>query len=263
MYLLFNGGRIHYTDYGKGRPLIFLHGYLETSEVWQSFAGKLAAGFRIITIDLPGHGHSDSFGKIHTMELMAEVVRELIVSAGLNRVFLTGHSLGGYVTLAFADLYPELLSGYCLFHSQPFADTPETIEKRMREIALAGQGNKEMFYPGNIRRMFADQNLENFSSAVQHSTEIASGLSDAGIIAVLNGMIARSSRLSVMESGAVPYLWILGAMDNYIPCEAMQKRVKLPHNARLVVLNNSGHMGFIEEEEAAVKYIINFVSSLS
>ena len=72
---------------------------------------------------------------------------------------------------------------------------------------------------------------------------------DEGIIAVLNGMMARPSRLSVMEEGKVPCLWILGAMDNYIPCDTIQKRVKLPSNARVVVLEKSGHMGFIEEED--------------
>jgi pimeloyl-ACP methyl ester carboxylesterase len=263
MYMLFNGGRIHYNDFGKGEPLILLHGYLETSEVWQSFAEKLADSFRVISLDLPGHGSSDSFGTTYTMEFMAEAVRELIDSAGLSKVFLTGHSLGGYVTLAFADLYPELLSGYCLFHSQPFPDTPETIEKRMREIALVEQGKKEMFYPGNITRMYAAPNLEKFSEAVRHSVDLASRLSDTGIIAVLNGMMVRPSRLSVIENGRVPCLWILGALDNYIPCVAMQKRVRLPSNGRLVVLSNSGHMGFIEEEEKSVKSLTDFIRSLS
>jgi pimeloyl-ACP methyl ester carboxylesterase len=263
MYLLFNGGRIHYNDFGKGETLILLHGYLETSEIWQSFAEKLAASFRVITVDLPGHGSSDSYGATHTMDFMAEAVRELIDTAGLTKVFLTGHSLGGYVTLAFADLYPELLRGYCLFHSQPFPDTPETIEKRLREIALVEQGKKEMFYPENIARMFAAQNLENFPEAVHYSTDLASRLSDTGIIAALNGMMVRPSRLSVMENGKVPLLWILGALDNYIPCIAMQKRVKLPANARLIVLSSSGHMGFIEEEEESVKSLSNFIRSLS
>jgi pimeloyl-ACP methyl ester carboxylesterase len=262
MYLLFNGCRIYYNDHGKGVPVILLHGYLETSEIWQSFAERMAFNFRVITVDLPGHGFSDSCGAIHTMEFMAAVVRELLDSLGLNKVFLTGHSLGGYVTLAFADLWPELLSGYCLFHSQPFPDTPETIEKRMRELALAEEGNKEMFYPGNITKMYAASNLEIFSEAIQRSKGIASKLSDTGIIAVLNGMMIRPSRLSVMENGNVPCLWILGAFDNYISCEAMQKRVNLPPNARLVVLSKSGHMGFIEEENLSIKVLSEFINSL-
>jgi pimeloyl-ACP methyl ester carboxylesterase len=262
MFLLFKGCRIYYNDLGKGMPVVLLHGYLETSEIWQSFAERMAANFRVITVDFPGHGFSDSCGATYTMEFMAAVVRELVESLDLDKVFLTGHSLGGYVALAFADLYPELLSGYCLFHSQPFPDTPETIEKRMREIALAEEGNKEMFYPVNITRMYAASNHEIFSEAIRRSKEIASKLSDRGIIAVLNGMMSRPSRLSVMEKGNVPCLWILGASDNYISCEAIQKRVNLPHNARLVVLSNSGHMGFIEEENLSIKVLNEFISNL-
>ena len=180
----------------------------------------------------------------------------------LIKVFLTGHSLGGYVTLAFADLYPELLSGYCLFHSQPFPDTPETIEKRMREIALVEQGNKEMFYPESITRMYATSNLEKFSEAVQHSEEIASKLSDAGIIAVLNGMMGRPSRLSVMENGKVPYLWIMGALDNYIPARPCGKGLIFHPMPDWLSSVNRGIMGFIEEEELSIKALSDFIRQL-
>jgi pimeloyl-ACP methyl ester carboxylesterase len=263
MFFKFSGSRISYNDSGQGKPVVLLHGYLETSEVWQDFAVKLSEKFRVIVIDLPGHGLSDTFGSNHTMEFMATVIRELLGNLGLNKVFLTGHSLGGYVTLAFLDLFPDSLSGYCLFHSQPFPDTPETIEKRMREIALVNEGNTEMFYPGNITKMYGESNLELFSEAVQRSKAIASRLNGKGIIALLNGMIERPSRLSVMQEGRVPCLWILGAMDNYISCKSMQLRVKMPANARLVVLKNSGHMGFIEEEDLSIKILSDFVGSLS
>ena len=83
--------------------------------------------------------------------------------------------------------------------------------------------------------------------------EIASGISGEGLIAVLNGMMARPSRLAVMEEGRVPCLWILGGMDNYIPYEAIQKRVMMPENSSVVVLRGSGHMGFVEEEELSAK----------
>ena len=119
---------------------------------------------------------SDTYGSTHTMEFMANVVKELLDSLSIKKVFLTGHSLGGYVTLAFLELFPDSLSGYCLFHSQPFPDTPETIEKRMREIALVKEGKKEMFYPENIKRMFAGSNLEIFSEAFKHSKKLLHGL---------------------------------------------------------------------------------------
>ena len=116
---------------------------------------------------------------------MANIVKELLDSLHIGKVFLTGHSLGGYVTLAFLELFPDSLLGYCLFHSQPFPDTPETIEKRKREIALVKEGKKELFYPDNITRMFAGSNLELFPGALRRSQEIAGGLKDETIIAVL------------------------------------------------------------------------------
>jgi pimeloyl-ACP methyl ester carboxylesterase len=261
MFFPFGGGRIHYSVAGEGDPVVLLHGYLETSEIWNGFARKLAEHFRVIAIDLPGHGKSDTFGSTHTMEFLASAVRELLAVLDTGQVFLTGHSLGGYVTLAFLDLYPESLSGYCLFHSQPFPDTPETIEKRMREIALVKEGNKGLFYPDNIKRMYARPRLEKFQGAVSRSMELAAGLSDEGITAMLNGMMQRPSRVAVMEEGRVPGLWILGAMDSYIPCETMPARVKLPGNSRVVILNESGHMGFIEEEDKALEVLVGFIGN--
>jgi pimeloyl-ACP methyl ester carboxylesterase len=262
MFFLFNGVKIHYTDEGKGIPVVLLHGYLESSEAWNGFARKMATRFRIISVDLPGHGLSDSFGTIHTMEFIATVVKELTEDLNLNRIFLIGHSLGGYVTLAFLELFPDSLLGYSLFHSQPFPDTPETTDKRLREIALVREGKKEMFCSSDIEKMFAVSNLEVFLEDVRRLKKNALQTSDKGIIAILNGMMARPSRLSVMEAGRVPCLWILGEMDNYIPCAAIQARIELPSNARMVILSNSGHMGYIEEVDLAIKVVSDFVESL-
>ena len=263
MFFSYKKGRIHYTDSGSGKEIILLHGYLESSEVWNGFAEKLQSQFRIISIDLPGCGLSDVYGEVHSMEFMATVIKELIDSLKLKKVFMTGHSLGGYVTLAFLELFPDQLSGYCLLHSQPFPDTPAALEKRRREIEIVKVGKKNLMYPDNVIRMFATSNLVKFSNALQKSKDIASQIPGEGIIAVLNGMMIRPSRLSFMEKGNVPCLWILGLMDNYIPCEHIQTMVNLPFNARLVVLKNSGHMGFIEEEKLAVKTVSDFVSSLA
>ena len=256
-------GQINYADQGSGVVIVLIHGYLETLDVWNDFACKLAGQYRVISPDLPGHGNSDIYGETHTMEFMAEAIKELLKSLNIKKAFLTGHSLGGYVAVAFAELFPEILSGYCLFHSHPLEDTPEALEKREREIALVKGGKKDLMYPDNIAKMFATSNLQKFSASLQRSKEIASSLPGDGIIAVLKGMMARPSRLKVMEEGKVPCLWILGAMDNYINCELAQTKVKLPQNAELIVLKNSGHLGFIEEEELSLKVIESFMERLA
>ena len=258
-YFKFRNGRIHYTDQGSGETVMLIHGYLETSEIWECFAGRLAENFRVLTVDIPGHGKSDICSPVLTMEFIAGVLKELLAGEGIMKAFLVGHSLGGYVTLAFAEIYCEMLSGYCLFHSHPLADTPETIEKRKQEINLVEAGRKDLVYPGAILKMFAAPGNERFREELKRSVQIASKIPGDSIIAVLTGMMERPSRLSVMERGIVPCLWILGAMDNYIDCNAIRTKVKLPASAEIVILKNSGHLGFIEEEDLSLEVLSEFI----
>ena len=259
MFFTYKSRRICYTATGEGTAIVLLHGYLESSEVWNGFRDKLSSEFRVISVDLPGHGLSDIYEETHSMEFMATVIKELLDSLSIEKVFITGHSLGGYVALAFLELFPDYLSGYCLFHSHPFADSPEAIDKRKREIAIVKAGKKHLMYPDNVIRMFAPSNIDKNSEALRRSKEIASKIPGDGIIAVLNGMMQRPSRVVVMEEGRVPCLWILGYMDNYIPYDVIQTKVILPVNARVVLLRKSGHLGFIEEEDKSVEAIRNFV----
>jgi pimeloyl-ACP methyl ester carboxylesterase len=258
----FRNGGIHYRDQGRGMVIVLVHGHLETSEIWSSFAGKLAEKFRVISVDLPGHGKSDIFGEVHTLEFMATVLRDLIGSLGIEKIFMTGHSMGGYVTMAFVDIYPDLLAGYCLFHSHPLADSAEVVMKRKLDINTVRAGGKNKLIPVSIPKMFANSNLQTFPDALHRSMKIASSVPADGIIAALKGMMARPSRLRVMEEGRVPCLWLLGAMDNYIDCQQIQTKVKLPGNAEVHILNGSGHMGFIEEEERSLEIVAEFAGKL-
>ncbi len=262
MFHLIQGRKIWFTDSGSGSPIVLLHGYLESSEIWNGFGEKLAEKFRVISIDLPGHGLSEVWDEIHPMEMMAGVVKELLDTLKVEKAFVAGHSLGGYVALAFLELHQDYLSGYCLFHSHPMPDSPEVIEKRRREIFLVRSGKKDLMYPDNIERMFATSNLDKFPEALVNSKKIASLIPADGIIAVLNGMILRPSRIRLMEEGKVPCLWILGTMDNYIPVGTIREKVKLPANAKVAVLEGSGHMGFVEQEDRSVEIITDFVGSL-
>ena len=261
-YIIYNGGKIHYSDSGSGRTIVLLHGYLESSDIWEEFSGLLSDRYRVISVDLPGHGRSTVYGESHTMEFMASGLWQLLTSLDIKDPVIVGHSLGGYVALAFVEQYPADISGYCLFHSHPFADTPETKEKREREINLVRMGKKYLMYPSNISMMFANSNIERLKDAVERSKAIASSISDEGIIAVLKGMMSRPSRLHIMEEGRVPCLWILGRHDNYIQCDSVQARVRLPFNAKVVILENSGHLGFIEEPQVSATALSQFIEGL-
>jgi pimeloyl-ACP methyl ester carboxylesterase len=261
-HIIIKGKKISYSDTGKGVPVVLVHGYLETSEIWESFSKKLSEQFRVITIDLPGHGYSEFPENADSLEFIASVIKDLIDSLRSGKVILAGHSLGGYITLAFLELYPEKLHGYCLFHSHPLSDTSESKEKRDKEIKLVSEGKRDSFISDNIRRLFATFNLEKMQDSVKRSIKIASNVSSEGIIAVLKAMKSRPSRVKVMEAGNVPGLWILGKYDNLIAHDTIQQKVSIPANLKVTILENSGHMGFIEEEDLSVKVFKEFVQNL-
>lgn len=261
-YFQYGKNQVRYFMSGTGPIVVLLHGYLESAEVWSEFGEMLSGKFTVISVDLPGHGLSGIYGVTHSMDFMATAVKDLLESLGIKKIFLAGHSMGGYVTLAFLELFPEMLTGYCLFHSHPFADPPANIEKRKNEIRYVKDGKKNLMYPVNIEKMFATANLSLFPEKLRKLKSIASATPDDGIVALLNGMMARSSRASVMEEGKVPCLWIFGARDNYINHEEVLKKINLPANAEVAVLENSGHLGFIEEEEKALNLVTAFAGNL-
>ncbi|MEZ5071198.1 MAG: alpha/beta fold hydrolase [Bacteroidales bacterium] len=137
------GVDVVYYDEGDGPCVVLLHGYLESAAIWGPFARTLTGRFRVLRMDLPGHGESGTWGSIHRMEDLATTVRDIVEEEGLRRILLVGHSMGGYVTMAFADLYPELLAGYVLLHSTPFADSEEKKQNRDREISLIQCGKRD------------------------------------------------------------------------------------------------------------------------
>src|SRR5690606_33245485 len=97
---------LYYEVKGEGRPLVLLHGYLENLKMWESIGKKLSEEYKLIRIDLPGHGRSRTYGETHTMEFMAEKAHEVLNHLGIEKSAMAGHSMGGYVTLAFAEKYP-------------------------------------------------------------------------------------------------------------------------------------------------------------
>ena len=251
---------VHVCDSEKGdRCAVLLHGYLESMLVWDDFVPYLYKQVRVITLDLPGHGISVVKGPVHTMEYLADVVKNTLDALGIARCTLVGHSMGGYVALAFCEKYPERLDGVVLLSSTPNPDTPEKAENRRREIALVEAGKKEMLARVAPAAGFAEENRARMRDEIEDLTEQVFVTEDEGIVALLGGMIARRDQNEMLRTSKVPQLFILGRKDGYIPPEAAEKMVAEHPQAQVVWLENSGHMGFFEEPEAAAQAILDFV----
>ncbi len=255
----FNEGKLKIIDEGYGIPVVLLHGYLESLDIWHPFSELVKQKYRPIRIDLPGHGNSDTIDKVHTMDLMADAVNRVLDELNINKSIIVGHSMGGYVTLAFAEKYPARIMGFSLFHSSPFPDTEEKKQNRDKEIEYVKQGKKDMIINLNIPMGFANDNLEVFSKDVKRAKHIALKTPEEGIIACLEGMKVRPDRTNVIKNSKVPFLWILGEKDNYIPFNTMKKRAEYNSRGELFSLKNSGHMGFLEESQVSFEKINSFI----
>lgn len=253
---------VHVCDSQKGdKCVVLLHGYLESLFVWEDFVPLLYKQLRVVTLDLPGHGISIVTGEEHTMEFLADTVAEALRTLGISRCTLVGHSMGGYVALAFCERHPEMLDGLVLLSSTPNADTPEKAENRRREIALVKAGKKDLLARVAPEAGFAEENRARMKDYIEDLAEQVFVTEDEGIVALLNGMIARRDRNEMLRASQVPQLFILGRKDGYIPVEAAERLVEEHPQARVVWLENSGHMGFLEEPEATAAAILDFVES--
>lgn len=236
---------LHYSISGKGPTIVLLHGFLESGEVWKSFTRRLSQSFQVITIDLPGHGLSENPGPVNTMDDMAEAVRYVLKSLHVTASLMVGHSMGGYVTLAYAEKFPRTLKGFVLFHSQAGADSAEARINRGRTIALV-QKDHHGFIKNFIPDLFDPGNVKKFGKEIENLKTLADKTPKEGIIAALEGMKIRPDRQHVLLNAKVPVLFIIGKNDKRIPMEAVIPQTLLPEHSEALMLDHVGHMGFIE-----------------
>lgn len=251
---------LHICDSEVGEKcVVLLHGYLENMLVWDDFIPLLYKELRVVTLDIPGHGISEVKGDTHTMEFLADTLSAALSSLGIERATIVGHSMGGYVALAFAERHPEQTEGLILLHSTPYADSEEKRKSREREIAIVREGKKEALAHTAATAGFAPENRNRLSNAIEELEQIVFMTEEAGIIALLNGMIQRKAQSEMLHALNRPILFILGRKDGYITAEIAEKMVAEHPEAEVVWMDNSGHMSFVEEPNACAKAILDFV----
>lgn len=251
-YAAFKKIKVYYNDSGKGRVIVLLHGFLGSHEIWSEFIKTLSAKFRVIAIDFPGHGETSSIGYYHSMELLAQCVKTVLNKIGVRRYIIAGHSMGGYAALAFAELYPENVSGLCLFHSMSYCDPELKKKERERIIRLVKKDHKH-YIAEVVTSLFAPENLEKNKKEVQNVKRIAGSVSKQSIINSLEGMKERKSREMILKFSEYPILFIIGKKDSVINYETMYSQIGLCRYPSVLMLDTVGHMGFYEAPEETVK----------
>lgn len=257
MEIAFKKGVISYKVEGQGPAIVFLHGFMESARIWRSFSEKLSAKFKVIRINLPGHGKSSVQGDIHSMELMAEAVKSVLDAEKISKAMLVGHSMGGYVSLAFAELHPSMLAGLVMFNSICYADTKE--KKADRERAMkAADAHKMKYITSVIPNLFYERSGVKASKRIFKMVKIASKQPKEGILAALVGMRDRKDRSDILKSATFPVMILAGHDDLLIPLEKTKEMAALNPKAQLVVLDECAHLAFIEQKKESFKAVQTF-----
>lgn len=250
MILSYKGINIFYTDEGKGNTMVLLHGFLENSSIWNEIKDIFKNNYRVITIDLLGHGQTGCLGYVHSMEAMAEAVQVVINHLKVKKFTIIGHSMGGYVTMAFAEKNPELLEGLVLMNSTAAADTEEKKKNRDRAIETVKKDHKS-FIRHSISNLFRPKNRKIFTAEIKFIKDEAMKIPLQGIIAALQGMKTRKNRTGILQNLACKKMIILGKKDPVLDYNSLLEQIQ---NIDIEIVEcPDGHMSYIENKSIAIQ----------
>lgn len=246
---------VNYTDSGKGTAVVLLHGYLENQLMWQDFIADFSKKYRVITIDLLGHGNTQPLNYVQTMEDNAEVVLAVLNELRIRKAILVGHSMGGYVALAFADLFPNIVKGIALVNSTAKADSAGRKQNRDRAIVAVKQ-NYSAFVRMSIANLFSEDNRERLEDEIEQVKLQALKTPLQGIVASLEGMKIRKDREFLLKEGKFPMLLILGKKDPVLNYGENIGQADYP-SVEFVSFND-GHMSWIENHDDLKETLLSF-----
>ncbi|WP_331280338.1 alpha/beta fold hydrolase [Bacillus sp. UNC438CL73TsuS30] len=250
-------GTMDYIDEGKGMPIILLHGFCGSSRYWEKVIPSLAEKYRVIAPDLPGHGDSTIFKENDTIEVTADVIKEFLAELNVDKVTMFGHSLGGYITLAFAEKYSVRLSGFSLVHSTSFADSDDAKKGREANVTKVQELGISALIDGLVPKLFSPENVEKNAEYVETARQIGYSTSPHGAMSTLIAMKNRPDRNYVLEETTLPVLLIAGEKDQIIPKENTFSVTK--SNIKQRVIKDSGHMSMYENPNELISEIDKFL----
>jgi pimeloyl-ACP methyl ester carboxylesterase len=256
---IYKNTKISYSDEGKGTAVVLLHGFLENKYMWSKFVPELSKKYRVIAIDLLGHGETECLGYVHLMEDQADMVHHVLHELKIRKAILIGHSMGGYVALAFAELYPDNVKGLVLLNSTSRADSEERKINRDRAIEAVKQ-NFSTFVRMSIANLFSEVNREKLIEKIEEVKLEALKTPLRGIVAALEGMKIRKDREVILHFAPYPMLLILGKQD---PVLIYEENVDQIQDTKVQLFSlPDGHMSHIENEKGLKKVLLDFLKKV-
>jgi 3-oxoadipate enol-lactonase len=242
--------------------IVLLHGYCGSSSYWESVLPHIKGIGKVIVPDLRGHGSSTApKAEVYEMTDMADDLAMLLEVLGEEQAVIVGHSLGGYVTLAFAEKYASKLRAYGLVHSTALADAEAAKANRDRAAETIKRQGIGTFVEGLVPKLFAPAHAETMGEQVEAAKTIGRGTAPEAAIATAVGMKLRPDRSAVLRDAAVPVLLVAGEEDGVVPPERTLVEQAGPA-ARRALLENCGHMSMYEQPERIAAELTAWMESI-
>ncbi len=251
-----------YHVMGEGPLVMLLHGFAENSTVWQHQASHLAEENKIVLPELPGNGFSGEAGEDLSLEDCAELIFEISRSEtkGTEAPFtLIGHSMGGYISLAFANKYPSFLNGIGLFHSTAFADTEEKIANRKIAIDFISKNSKSPYLKTSVPNLFSQHSKTIFPQNPDQVVEMGMEYSDEALKLYQEAMLQRRDRSDFLKTTDLPVLLVQGKFDEAVPLASGLAQASMPATCHFHVLKQTAHMGMLEEKEQSTQVLKSYI----
>lgn len=249
--------------------MVLLHGFGEDSRIWDKQVAFLQDHCQLIVPDIPGSGNSAllQLAKLPSsaqrayvsIDDYADTVYAILEAENIDRCLMLGHSMGGYITLAFAERYPERLAGFGLVHSTAFADSEEKKQMRAKAIETIGRYGAEPFLKNTIPNLFGRSFKEKHPERINQLIHAAGGFTTEALQQYYQAMIQRPDRCQVLKSNRLPVLFVMGTEDMAAPMDDVLKQVSLPGISYIHVLPGCGHMGMWEAPDTLNQLLRAFI----
>lgn len=240
--------KLYYRECGQGTiPLVLVHGFPLNHSIWNEVAAGLKEDARVILPDLRGYGRSPAPEGMYSMRLLAEDLRQLLDDLEIEKVVLVGHSMGGYVCLAFAQAYPERLAGFGLIASQAEADTSEKRQGRYHTLDEVKSKGVRVVADSMAPKLTAQAEMvEPLRQLMLHVATVN------GVTGALQGMAERPDATEWLSGISVPALVIGGKADPIMPPARAQTLAQFLGRGWLVELEGVGHMPMMEAPQQVI-----------
>jgi 3-oxoadipate enol-lactonase len=261
MKITVNDISINYTDWGlpQGTPIVFIHGFPFSHEMWIPQMSVLPQNIRTITYDVRGHGLSDVSDGHYTIELFVDDLIALLDHLVIAKAILCGLSMGGYIALRTIERHPQRVAGLILSDTKSEADTNEVKINRTASIKLVKKAGVQVFTEDFLKRVFWEKTFTQNPQAIESIKQIIESNSPLGICGTLLALASRTDTTSVLSTINVPTCIIVGEHDTLTPPSSAQAMHQKIHRSEYHVITNSAHMSNLENSAVFNEILVQFL----